>query len=442
MEKIFATRRFNLLAAGLLAASILAVYSNTFHAGFQFDDLINIVDNYKLRSLDNFYSILKSNRGITFLTFALNYAFGGLDVFGYHLINTLIHITNSILAYFLVLRTLERVSDDQGWTRRLAFFSALLFAVHPLQTQAVTYIVQRMESLASLFYLAAILFFIKSTEARGGVKRMLLYLAVALCYILGFYSKEIAITLPAVIVLYDLCFLRNKERGMLERWPLYAMLAFLLLYFTISTVIPLGGFNDLSSESAALSGHAVESATGPLAAPQGPAAGHNKQIPPTAGFGVKTITPKQYLYTQFNVLLYYIVLLLVPVNQNIDYDFPVSRGLFEVPRTAHGTVLNIPIPPPIVSLVVLLSIVGFALYLYRRSQGASTERVVSFFILWFFIILSPTSSFIPIIDVIFEHRVYLASLGFFVIFTIAVDGAINRLLKTRQRPAAGRKNQP
>ncbi|MHC4278330.1 MAG: hypothetical protein ACYSTI_13575, partial [Planctomycetota bacterium] len=411
MERLFASKWFHLGAVSVLAAAVLVVYSNTFQASFHFDDTPQILENYKLRDLKNLPEIITGQRGVTMATFALNYAAGGSNVLGYHIVNTLIHIINGILVYLLLFHTFRKISTDELWSKKIAVYSALLFAVHPIQTQAVTYIVQRMESLASLFFLLSILIFAKATSASTTQKRVLLYAGVVLTYIVGFKSKEIAITLPAVIFLYDFYFVSGGDiRVVAKRWPLYAVLVVIVLYLAVSTIVPMGGFGDLSEESSGLAGLA--------AAPQAEA--------PSAGFGVKSISPKEYLFTQFNVLLYYVALLLVPVNQNLDYDFPVSSGLFEVPQLNEGTVLNIPIPPPVVSLAILMAIIGFALYFFVRSRkntGLSNVRglVVSFFIFWFFIILLPTSSFIPIIDVIFEHRVYLSSLGFFVIFAITFD---------------------
>jgi hypothetical protein len=408
MERLFASKWFHLGAVSLLAVAVLLVYSKTFHATFHFDDTHQIVENYKLRDLKNLPEIIMGQRGVTMATFAINYAAGGTNVVGYHIVNTVIHIINGILVYFLLFHTLMRTSTDELWSKKIAVYSALLFAVHPIQTQAVTYIVQRMESLASLFFLLSLLIFVKATEASTLQKRVLLYACVVFTYIVGFKSKEIAITLPAVIFLYDLYFVSGgKIRGVFGRWPLYAALVVIVIYLSVSTIVPMGGFGDLSEESSGLAGIAAT-----------PAAGA-----PSAGFGVKSISPKEYLFTQFNVLLYYMALLLVPVNQNLDYDFPVSRGLFEVPQINEGTVLNIPIPPPVVSLFILMAIFGLASYFFIQSRKKANPRwlVISFFILWFFIILSPTSSFIPIIDVIFEHRVYLPSLGFFVIFAITFD---------------------
>ncbi len=389
IEKIFENKRFHLVAGLLIAILTFLVYSNTFHASFHFDDTPSIVENYTIRNLNNVPGMLINNRGIATATFAINYAIGGLNVVGYHIVNLAIHITNSILVYFLIFLTLARIESLRGNAKKIALYTALLFAVHPIQTQAVTYVVQRMETLASMFMLIGLLLLIKGAETSKTSARVLLYGAVAVSYWLGFYSKEIAITLPAVLFLYDYCFLSGGgNQKVTARLPLYLVLIAMLAFFATRTL------------------------TGLQETPGG-----------SAGFNVQSITAKEYMLTQFNVLIYYITLLFVPINQNLDYDFPVSKGLFEVPLVKEGTVLNIPIPPPIVSLIILMVIIGFAIYLFTHYASRITHhgRLIAFFILWFFIILSPTSSFIPIIDVIFEHRLYLASAGFFLLFSLGFD---------------------
>ncbi|HAO93131.1 MAG: hypothetical protein A2X99_00650 [Deltaproteobacteria bacterium GWB2_55_19] len=420
IARFFSLRRFHLIAALIIAASILVVYSNSFNAAFQYDDNPQIVDNDSLKDLKNIPALLKGPRGITLATFAINYAIGGTDVFGYHVVNTAIHILASIAVYFFVFQTILLVKGCETASRRVGFFSAMIFALHPVQTQAVTYIVQRMEALSALFYLLALIFFIRGAKATTSGGRWVSYTLVAVSFILGFYSKESAFTLPAVILLYDFCFLaKGRLSGMLGRWPVYAVLAALFIFFAVNTIMPLGGFGDLSSESAVneVSESAVKGAA-PIVTPK----------EASAGFKVTYITPREYLFTQFNVHLYYMALLAVPMYQNLDYDIPRAEGLFTAPQVNPGTKLLIPMPPPIVSLVILAAVVGIALYLIRRTQSnpSSLWRAIGFFALWNFIILSPTSSFIPIIDVIYEHRLYLPSLGFFVAFVLIADRLLGK----------------
>ncbi len=429
IERIYSSRRFHIVFILVLTALIFLAYSNTFNASFQFDDQPTITENESIRSLGNIPGLLRGQRGVTMATFAVNYALGGLDVIGYHIVNVSIHILNAIAAYFLIFGIFR--DEDEPRARKLAAFSALIFALHPVQTQAVTYIVQRMESLAALFYLLGLLVFRRSALASTSGKRGLLYTATGAFYILGFYSKETAFTLPAAVFLYDFYFIsRGKLGKVFSRWPVYLVLAALMVFFTVHDIVPLSGFGDLSRDSSIIASQGAP----PHMTMNNTAAKfmHGGAIPASAGFSVQGISPKEYLFTQFDVLVYYISLLFVPMNQNLDYDFPLAKSLFKAPVVHKGAVLNIPVLPPAASLAILLFIMALGVYLFFRSKSGSVREkkadglAVSFFIFWFFMILAPTSSFIPIVDVIFEHRLYLATLGFSVIFVVAAD----RLLGT------------
>ncbi len=416
MENILKSRWFSPAFLLAMAVSVIIVYSGTFDAGFHFDDIPLIIKNTALHDLNNLFGLLQEQRGVTLASFALNYAIGGLDVFGYHIVNTAIHIINAALAYLLLNATLTKSGMTPERSRKIAAFAALFFALHPIQTQSVIYIVQRMESLSALFYLASLLAFVKAADLSAKSGRIALYALVAVFYILGFYSKEVAVTLPAIIFLYDLFFISSlRLKRVATRWPLYLTLLILLVYFIASTVIPAGGFGDLSEELA------------------------TSAAPISAGFGVSGISPTEYMLTQLNVIVYYIALLFVPINQNLDYDFPISTGLFQPPVVRDGAVLNIPITMPAISLVILLVIIGIGVWLLLRSRrdaaddetgngkrSGGSARVAAFFIFWFFILLSPTSSFIPILDVIYEHRLYLPSLGFFTLAALFIDKVFSR----------------
>ena len=109
IEKVFEGKRFHLIAGSLIAILTLIVYSNTFHVSFHFDDTPQIVENYQIRNLDNMLDILKDQRGLAMATFAINYAIGGLNVMGYHIVNLAIHIMNGMMVYFLVFITLRAI---------------------------------------------------------------------------------------------------------------------------------------------------------------------------------------------------------------------------------------------------------------------------------------------------------------------------------------------
>lgn len=376
MNLQFRARYTVIFLAGIVLLSVLA-YSNTFLGEFQFDDDSSVVENPYVTDISKFSGLNLAGsagngfRPVTAITFALNYQFGRLDVRWYHITNFIIHIFNGMLIFYLVLLTMRSPKlpvSTHSRSLSVAIISSAIFLLHPIQTEAVSYISQRYESLASFFCLCSLIAYIKAVNAERGNSAVFLYGASVLSYILAMGSKEIAVTIPVIILLYDFYFL--KDRPFLRRITGPGIFIVLSLMAGIYILI-----------------------------------GFSKGI--DAGFSVKSFTPWEYLMTQFRVLTAYIRLLFIPVNQNLDYDFRVSKSFFEA-----GTLL---------SLIFLLTFIVFAAAVFRR------WRIGSFFVLWFFIIIAPTSSVIPIIDLIFEHRVYLASAGFFVIVSDAFSKGLSML---------------
>jgi hypothetical protein len=354
------------------------VYSNTLHASWHFDDTVAIIENWSLRDLRGcFLGIFGGNRSVGFFTFALNYHFGKLEVLGYHLVNIAIHIFNALLVYTLVTLLLKTPAMSKSrldsHVRFLALASGLIFVAHPIQTQAVTYIVQRFASLATLFYLLSVVLFVKArlSIARGNSFFSPLHL---LCYSLSLFSafcamhtKEISFTLPVVIGLCELFFMGPSPQSWVKR------ILYLLPFILTLLIIPanLGLFGKVQTK------------------PLGDIIGEmREQVQETT-----LVSRTDYLLTQFNVIVTYIRLLFLPLNQNLDYDYPIAKTLFQFPT--------------LVSFLFLFLLFLLALYLFLKNY-----RLISFAIFWFFITLSVESSIIPIRDVIFEHRVYLPSVGF------------------------------
>ena len=367
---------WSLISIILICLVGIIAYSNSFDCSFHFDDDHNITKNSSIRDLSHikaWWSFVPS-RPIGYLSFALNYHFHRLDVWGYHLVNLAIHIANAVLVWWLVMLTMStpvmRAQPVNRHKGSMALFAALLFVSHPLATQSVTYIVQRLASLAMLFYLLSLALYVKGRLWVGnkGTPVYFYYAGSILCAILGMLTKEIVFTLPFALVLYEYGFIRTgtwkidlKDRGI--QIPVIILLIFVaLFFFNFSFRI----FNS---------------------------------VPPLLNQGYDyPITAWEYLLTQFSVILTYIRLFILPVNQNLDYDYPISHSLFEW-HTLFG-------------LLSLAGIFVLGILLFRR------YRLISFGIFWFFLTLSVESSIIPISqNVIFEHRTYLPSLGFFLVLT-------------------------
>jgi protein O-mannosyl-transferase len=408
--RLLVNSRFHVLMIAVLS---LLCYSNTFHVPFVFDGLDQIRDNPVVHGLSNFFDnnsgyAFNKNRFVCFFTFALNYNLGGLNVSGYHQVNLAIHIVNALLVYVL-LRLTFRTPFFREYAKLskgslLAFVVALLFVCHPLQTQAVTYIYQRLASLGTMFYLLSVVLYIlarlrlgtpgtsggsDAEGSQGGAKsgrvRTVLWFAGSLLFaLLAMKTKEFSVTLPFMVILFEVSFFRGGWRRRL----LY-LLPVLLTIPIVPMSVFLQGFSGAPevpglSPAAATSDHLLSIV--------------NEQ------FRVQTTIPRlDYFLTQFRVIVTYLRLLLLPVNQNLDYDYPVYSNFFT--------------PPVLLSLLLLLALFALAVFFYWRSRPSCSRplavecRLIGFGILWFFMTLSVTSSVIPIADVIYEHRLYLPFVG-------------------------------
>ena len=238
--------------AFLFFAIGVIMYSNTLNNQFQFDDYLRIYNNTAINNIKNIDSIWNYNnsRFIGYLSFALNYHFHHLNVFGYHVVNLLIHILTSFFVWWLatlILSTPEiRKTKISKHKRILAFGCGLLFLSHPLQTQAVTYIVQRLTSLAALFYLSSLSFYIQARLLQKKI-RYLLFLISAILAVLGIFTKEIVFTYPFSVLLVEIYFffgIRNIKAFFKNRnfWlSLIPFLSFLLILpyiFSFNRTIP------------------------------------------------------------------------------------------------------------------------------------------------------------------------------------------------------------
>lgn len=366
VSRIF-NEKYRFLVIGTLLLLGALIYSNTFHSSFHFDDFRSITDNPAIKNVLNLPAIWNSwpTRFITYLSLAINYNLGRLDVFGYHLFNFLVHLCNAIMIWWLVLLTFStpvmRGEKISRHARLIAFFASLIFIAHPIQTQAVTYVIQRATSLAALFYLLSLNLYVKSRLLQQHTHKpaasWTLYGFSLAAAAMAMFTKEMAITLPLAAMLYEYSFFKTRNEKFNWKYPL-PLLATIL-------IIPITMFLTKSVDFIGM-----------------------RRIlePPVA------TSPLQYLLTQFKVIATYVRLVFIPVNQNLDYDYHIAKSLMELPVLA--------------SLIFLVSILAIAAKIFHK------YRLISFGVFWFFLTLLPESSIIPIKDVIFEHRLYLPMAGF------------------------------
>ncbi len=386
-----------IIAIGLLA------YSNSLNGPFQWDEHDFLAQNPIVKNLkyflepsrartgdSEFYFFLRT-RYIGYLTFAINYKIHGFQVLGYHLFNLTIHLFNALLVYFLILFTFKtpflRTSSLKENANLMALFSALIFVSHPLQTEAVTYIYQRLASLVTFFYLFSIVFYIQwrlsLDDQRHSYFRLTLYFLLSLIStVLAMKTKENAFTLPLAILMYEFSFFSGRfKKRVLRLLPWILSLSIIPLTM-IGTDRPMGEVIKLLLDPSLL---------------------------------VQGELPKEVnLLTQVRVILTYIRLLFLPVHQNLDYDYPVFRSLF--------------IPQVFLSFLFHLIVIGLAFYLFYRSKATIPDfRVISFGILWFYLTLSIESAFVSAVIVIFEYRIYLPSIGWVMVVTTSTWIAFEKL---------------
>jgi protein O-mannosyl-transferase len=359
----------------IIAMTILA-YLTSFQGAFVFDDFFYIDKPL----ITNFWSAMTApetvSRPLIGLTLAINYAISGRNPWSYHVFNLLIHLAAALALFGIVRHTLlsQRLREEYGKAASpLALVVALVWAVHPLNTQAVTYIIQRCESLMGMFYLLTLYCAIRSFKAK---QKMWWYIAAIAACTGGTLSKQVIVTAPIMVFIYDWLFVAASWKEILRnRWKLYAGLC--------ATWIVL--------------------AATMIAAP----------VSRSTGFALQGMTSLDYFKSQFGVIVYYLRLALWPDVLCLDYAWPKAR-------TAGDIV-------PYVMIVGLL--VAATLWaLYRR-------KPISFLGIWFFLIIALTSSFLPIDDLIFEYRMYLSLAA---VVTLLVLGAYywgKRLLSRMSLPA-------
>jgi hypothetical protein len=391
-------RRYGWVA---LVAGILVAYANSFSAPFVFDGLNYLLEAETVRDISSWEKILTlldkgDTRALAYLSFGIDHRLYGYDVRGWHATSTLIHVLAALALYgvarhgFGSTRAAPFFADGR---ERMALCVALLWGVHPLNTQSVTYLYQRQESLMGMFYLLTLYAFTRwATTGR----RRWAAASVAACTA-GMASKEVMITAPLVVLWYDRVFCARTWAELGRRRGLY----YLALAGTWSLLFWL------------------------MARFWGAYAAENV-------FTAGRVTPAEYGLTQLGVIARYLRLALVPYGLNIDYGWQTAATWRLPAADGSGTWLPTAVDAPALarSLVVVGGSLLFTVLLLFRAPA------LGFLAGAFFLVLAPTSSVVPIVDPCFEHRTYAPLAPLVVLLVAGAREAWRRVARRVGAPRA------
>jgi protein O-mannosyl-transferase len=354
---------------------LLIIYSNSFYGDWHFDDYFNIVTNpyiqIKSFSWDNIKSCIyglaqeRPSRPLSYLSFALNYYFDGTNVFGYHLVNFVIHYLAAIFLFLFIFNTLKLPLLRDKYNSiayPVALLATLFWTINPVWVTSVTYIVQRMASMAGLFYIMSMYFYLKSRTSRSLKYSLFFFILCSVAALASVLSKENAAMLPVSIFLYDLLLIRGVSKDSIKKYFKIALLPII--------IVIVAGFIYVDFST----------------------------VPDS--YKMRNFTMVQRLLTEPRVIIFYLTLLFFPLNSRLTllYDIDVSRSLF-LPWTTLPAILFI------------LAAIGFAFYIAKK------QPLFSFCIIFYFLNHLIEGSIFNL-ELIYEHRNYIPAMLLFIPVTI------------------------
>jgi len=374
----------------LLFVILILSYANSFDCSWHFDDYINIVENPGVqiktlswqeigRSLYGIAGGIRWQRPVSYFTFAMNYYFDGLNVFGYHLVNFFIHYIASVFLFLFIFNTLKLPILEGRYERNaysIALLATLFWAINPVEVMAVTYIVQRMASMAAMFYIMAMYFYLKGRTGEKTWKSAVFFILAVFSALLSLGSKENAAMLPVSLSLFDLFLIQGVTiENIKKNWTVYLFALLLvpaigLMYYNFSSIT--GGYDEF-----------------------------------------RPFTMWERVLTQPRVILFYISLLLYPITSRmmLIHDMEISKSLFD-PWTTFA------------AIVVIFLILVAAVLISRK------RPLISYCIIFFFLNHLIEGSFISL-ELVYEHRNYLPAMLFFVPLSILMVYALSYFEKRK-----------
>ena len=357
-------------------------YYRSLHAPLIFDDVIYISPS-KLKNLPDYFSL--HARSVANLSFALNYQLSGMNLAAFRMTNVLFHMISGMLAFLLTRITLglpymrNRYGkfNDPGTPLYISFCVAALFLLHPIQTSAVNYITQRMAIMAVMFSFAGIILYVKAALTNGK-QALFSYGLSVICFILAIFSKENAVMILPVLMLYDYCFISSFS------WSEFRKRFIPIAVFCVILIAAVANYINAWQ----IIRQIIMSFLNPY-----------QPLETFAWSGMDVhCTPLEYIMTELRIVSRYIFLIFVPLPTYMVFDYsntyPVSTDLFNPITT-------------ILSLFFILTLLFLSLRYLKKIP------LIAFGILWYMITIS-LESFIALgLDPYFEHRNYLPVYGLF-----------------------------
>ncbi|MBI5480300.1 MAG: tetratricopeptide repeat protein [Deltaproteobacteria bacterium] len=384
------------VAVAVIVIAGTAVFANSLPNAFHFDDSHAVVENPWIRSFRHLprwftdvssFTVLRENqnyRPVLLATYALNYALGGLRPVAFRWFNLAGHLASAVLVLLLVLELLRRTGlaagaappagasgaprpGDAVW---VAFLAGAIFALNPLQSEIVNYVSSRSDGLCAFLYLLAFYLWVRANAAARPGRAIALRLGAVAAFAAGLLVKEVAITLPATLWLWEV--LIERQAGIRLGWrrcAAYAALGAVAIAYLVLRAHLLRGYD----------------------------------------IRYRSVTPPlEYFYTQLHAWFYYVRLFVVPVGLCVDPEYPLSRTFLE--------------PRVVMAVVGFVGVVGLCWWLRRRRPE------VTFALGFFWLTLLPTSSFLPIAEAVNEHRPYLGNAGLCLLAALLLGAVLPRLL--------------
>lgn len=367
--------------------SILAIifYAPSMRYSFQFDDIANIQKFFHIRDYGIKNLFFSGTRWISYWMNTIHYSFSNFNPLSYRIGNLIIHITNGLLVFFIIFTALRYLRNKNFFSKNyfaISLFTSILFLLHPVQTQTVSYVIQgQLEGLAALSIFSMIFLFLKFAYSNSIKYRRIFILMLFVIATLSCGTKEIAIISPALIMLIDWFFVAQGDwQSFKKRIHIHAILSFFVvsiyIYFLKPTFFTeILGLQRLAKNN--IGNIITENADG-------------------------IITPWAFFISQFKVILHYLFIFLYPIGISVEYDWMLSKNFF-----ALDCIL------PLLALI-------FILVITLKILSKNKSSLIAFGSLWFFLAIAPRSSIIPSPELLVDYKTYTASFGWLFLISCAI----------------------